>query len=65
MSPVCGVELDDQSHSRRDRAERDEFVGQAFEAAGLPLLHFEAKRTYSPAEVKQRIDALRAKLAIR
>jgi hypothetical protein len=56
MRPVCGVELDDQSHSRQDRAERDKFVGRAFEAAGLPLLRFEAKRTYSPAEVKQRIE---------
>ncbi|MCB9922572.1 MAG: DUF2726 domain-containing protein [Planctomycetaceae bacterium] len=36
MKPLAGVELDDSSHQRKDRRERDEFVDQVFAAAGLP-----------------------------
>ena len=37
MKPVLGVELDDKSHARRDRQDRDEFVDQVFGAANLPI----------------------------
>jgi hypothetical protein len=40
--PVLGIELDDKSHSRSDRKERDIFVNQIFEAAGLPLARVKA-----------------------
>lgn len=49
MTPLCGVELDDRSHDRADRVERDRFVDQVFEAAGLPLVRVPAARTYAPA----------------
>ncbi|QDU25856.1 Topoisomerase DNA binding C4 zinc finger [Anatilimnocola aggregata] len=49
MKPRCGVELDDSSHARRDRQERDEFVDEVFEVAGLPLVRVPAKSAYSPA----------------
>lgn len=45
--PVMGVELDDSSHGRKDRAERDRFVDQVFAVAGLPLLRVPAARSYS------------------
>lgn len=48
MKPVCGVELDDSSHARRDRQDRDEFVDQVFHVAGLPLVRVPAKAAYSP-----------------
>jgi hypothetical protein len=51
MKPRFGVELDDSSHGRRDRQDRDEFVDRVFEAAGLPLLHVSAQRSYSPNEL--------------
>jgi very-short-patch-repair endonuclease len=49
MEPLLGIELDDASHNRHDRVERDAFVDRVFEAAGLPLLHVKAARTYQPA----------------
>ena len=39
LDVLCGVELDDPSHDRPDRIERDEFVDQVYETAGIPLLH--------------------------
>ncbi len=48
MRPRLGIELDDSSHSRRDRQERDAFVERVFEAAGLPLLRIPAQASYSP-----------------
>lgn len=55
MKPVAAVELDDKSHSRIDRAQRDLFVDGVFHAAGLPLIHVEAERSYSTRELRQRL----------
>ena len=49
MKPQCGLELDDSSHARRDRQDRDEFVDDVFEVAGLPLVRVPAQSAYSPA----------------
>jgi ssDNA-binding Zn-finger/Zn-ribbon topoisomerase 1 len=46
MKPRCGIELDDSSHARRDRQDRDEFVDQVFDVAELPLLRFPARANY-------------------
>lgn len=51
MKPIMGVELDDASHVRRDRQDRDEFVDQVFEVAGLPLLRVRAAASYSPQNI--------------
>ncbi|MBO4887993.1 MAG: DUF2726 domain-containing protein [Firmicutes bacterium] len=39
LEVLAGVELDDPSHERPERIERDEFVDQVYAAAGIPLLH--------------------------
>lgn len=36
---LCGIELDDPSHERADRIERDQFVDNVYQAASIPLLH--------------------------
>lgn len=51
MQPLVALELDDKSHQRPDRQERDAFVDQVFEAAGLPLLHIPAKRGYRTGDI--------------
>lgn len=48
---LYAVELDDRSHNRRDRRERDEFVNQAFVSAGIPLVHIRTAGTYTVEEV--------------
>ena len=51
LKPVVGIELDDSSHGRAERRERDAFVNQVFAAAGLPLLRVPVRRHYAPAEL--------------
>lgn len=55
MTPVLAVELDDQSHQREIRKDRDAFVDGVFAAAGVPLLHIPAKNTYVLQDVLELI----------
>jgi hypothetical protein len=56
LSVRFAVELDDQSHTRSKRESRDEFVDKALEAAGVPVFHLSAKRSYSMQEVRRALS---------
>lgn len=58
MKPLLGIELDDSSHSRNNRQERDDFVDRVFEVAGLPLLRLPVQREYNTKEVAAKIVPL-------
>lgn len=49
--PIAAVELDDSSHQRRDRRQRDIFVDEVFDKAGLPLIRIRAARSYEKSEI--------------
>lgn len=51
VRPLMGIELDDKSHTRSDRQERDEFVHKVFMAAGLPLIRVPVRHSYSSIEL--------------
>ncbi|HEX7261634.1 MAG TPA: DUF2726 domain-containing protein [Luteolibacter sp.] len=55
MRPLVGVELDDGSHARKERQERDAFVDSVYEKAGLPLLHFPVGFAYNLKDVSERL----------
>lgn len=55
---VMGIELDDSSHQRADRIERDKFVDAAFESAGIPLLRVPVRSKYLAREVRELIEGL-------
>lgn len=55
--PVLAIELDDASHEREDRRERDGFVDGLCRSAGLPLVHQRAQRGYSLEEVRGALAA--------
>jgi hypothetical protein len=55
MKPLFGIELDDASHKRNDRQERDEFVESVCKVAGLPLLRFPVQREYNSREIAAQI----------
>ena len=55
MKPLLGIELDDSSHKRDDRQERDDFVEKVFQVAGLPLLRFPVQREYNTREIAAQI----------
>ncbi len=57
LRPAAGVELDDASHRRRDRMERDAFVEAVFAAARLPLVRIPVQAGYQIAAVRSELDA--------
>ncbi|RIE16708.1 DUF2726 domain-containing protein [Candidatus Cryosericum septentrionale] len=60
ISPVLAIELDDSSHDREDRQERDAFVDGVLAKVGLPLLHVRAQTTYDPKQLAASIgEAIR------
>lgn len=55
LSVLCAIELNDGSHQRNDRKDRDTFLLNACNVAGLPLINFEARRAYVATEICTRI----------
>ena len=54
---ACAVELDDSTHRRSDRRERDMFLGTVCSSSSLPLLRFPAKEAYSVSDIRERLAA--------
>lgn len=55
---VLAIELDDKSHDRPERKERDVFLNRALEAAAVPLLRIPAARSYNLDEIRTAIEAI-------
>ena len=49
------IELDDKSHVRRDRRQRDKFVDAVMRAAGVPLLRIPVQNGYDRGEIGREI----------
>lgn len=56
MRILAAVELDDSSHRRSDRADRDRFVDEACRGAGLVLVRFPAASKYDPSAIAREIE---------
>lgn len=56
MKIMFGIELDDSSHKRKNRMERDEFVEKVFESALLPLLRINVREAYSTNELRKKFN---------
>jgi very-short-patch-repair endonuclease len=52
---LAAIELDDRSHERRARRQRDIFIDGALTAAGIPVLHVAAQRRYSVAKLRDQV----------
>lgn len=62
IRPLIAIELDDSSHSREDRIERDDFVDQVFRKAELPILRFPVRSFYDTKKIENCIiDILQKK----
>jgi hypothetical protein len=46
------IELDDSTHSQSQRQNRDQFVDNTLKAAGIPVVHVTAKKSYSVQEIQ-------------
>ena len=53
------VELDDRSHQRRDRQDRDRFFDAALAVASIPVLRVPARRTYDARELRGLLEGIR------
>lgn len=53
LSVQFAVELDDRSHERGDRQERDAFLDAAMDKVGIPIIRFAVKKGYSIDEIRQ------------
>ena len=51
LAPLVAIELDDSSHQRRDRQDRDAFVNEACAVAGLPLVRVPVQTRYDDREL--------------
>lgn len=57
ISPKLAIELDDKTHERPERQERDVEVERILQEAGVPLLRLENKGQFSPADLAQKVKA--------
>lgn len=56
IEPILAIELDDQTHNRQDRKDRDGEVERILKDAGLPLLRLENHGQFDPQELSKRIS---------
>ena len=50
MKPLCGIELDDISHTSKKSYERDLFVEKVYKDANFELIRLSSKYTYKEIE---------------
>ena len=56
IKPLLAIELDDRSHEREDRIERDEEVERILNEAGMPLLRFKHNEHFETEEIKRLVS---------
>lgn len=54
-APVLAIELDDRSHLKWKRTQRDMFVNELMEGVGLSILHIRTSYVYDHKELRQEI----------
>jgi Protein of unknown function (DUF2726) len=55
LHPIAAIELDDSSHDRSNRRQRDQLLDELFEKAGLPLIRFRAAARYNPRQIEDAV----------
>lgn len=55
LSPKLAIELDDKSHERIDRQERDREVERILSDAGMPLLRLENRGRFDVEELARKV----------
>jgi hypothetical protein len=62
LEPILAIELDDSSHNRSDRRERDRFLDELFGIVEFPLLRVKAANSYSPRQILRAIEEVAGQL---
>ena len=58
LNILFAIELDDASHSRSDRQDRDIFLNWACKSAGLPLLRIPLQREYDKEKLRKVLKSI-------
>ncbi|WP_069651001.1 DUF2726 domain-containing protein [Caloranaerobacter ferrireducens] len=58
LKPVLAIELDDSTHNKSERIERDEFLNNVFKSTNLPLLRIKVGYGYKVNELKNKIEEI-------
>jgi hypothetical protein len=61
IAPKLAIELDDRTHERQDRIDRDGEVERVLQDAGLPLLRLSNSGKFNPVEFSEKIQSLALK----
>lgn len=56
--PLLCIELDDKSHQKQNRIERDEFLNKVMQQADITLMHIAASRDYNVQELETTIKSV-------
>ncbi|GMQ58562.1 hypothetical protein AN1V17_29570 [Vallitalea sediminicola] len=52
LKPLICLELDDRSHNRKDRMERDKFINEVLSSIGYEVVHIPCKYKYDKEAIK-------------
>lgn len=55
LTALCAIVLNNRTQKQKDGDGRERFLSDACHSAGLPLIEFEVRYAYSPAEVSRKI----------
>lgn len=58
MDIICAIELDDKSHQKEARRQRDAFVDRVFADSQIPLFHIKAQSGYTKEDFKEILNLL-------
>jgi len=56
LSFLAAIELDDKSHAKTDRQERDKFLDCLFANSRIKLLRIRAQKSYNTSELARKLD---------
>jgi very-short-patch-repair endonuclease len=55
LKPIICIELDDKSHNRADRKERDRFIDEVLSSSGYTVLHVPCASSYNKDIIRNKI----------
>lgn len=58
MKPLCGIELDDESHTSKKSYARDLFVEKVYKDAEFPLIRLSSKSGYTQNEISEALEGI-------
>lgn len=58
LKPIMAIEYDGKTHNRSDRQERDNFVDNVLNSAGIKSLHIKHQKNINFEELKNKINEL-------